>query len=197
LARPQAADYDDRRQEMLDRAAALYARHGFLGASIADLAIACGVSKSLLYHYFGSKEDILFEIMTDHVEHLRSAVAEVMAGALKDPAEQLRRLTHAFLHAYVGAADRHKVLVNDLDKLPEDRRRSVIATERELIDLVGSVLARLGPRFGTTSAQRRASTMLYFGMINWTHTWYDPAGPIDTDALAQQVVTIWLSNSDL
>ena len=71
MARPQAADYDDRRQGMLDRAAALYAQHGFLGASIADLAVACGVSKSLLYHYFGSKEDILFEIMSDHVEHLR------------------------------------------------------------------------------------------------------------------------------
>jgi len=196
LARPQAADYDNRRQDMLDRAAALYARHGFLGASIADLAIACGVSKSLLYHYFGSKEDILFEIMTDHVEQLRGVVAQVMSNAPDDPAEQLRRLTHAFLHAYVSAADRHKVLVNDLDKLPEDRRRSVIATERELIDQVGSVLAQLGPRFGTTPAERRASTMLYFGMINWTHTWYDPAGPIDTDELARQVIAIWLGSPD-
>lgn len=65
MARPQAPDYADRRQAMLDSAAALYARHGFLGASIVDLAVACGVSKSLLYHYFGSKEDILFEIMLD------------------------------------------------------------------------------------------------------------------------------------
>src|SRR3990167_4978275 len=121
---------------MLDSAAALYARHGYLGASISDLAAASGVSKSLLYHYFGSKEDILFEIMIDHVE----------------------------------ASNRHKVLVNDLDNLPVDRRRKVVRVERELIDIVSDVLAAIGPHYGTSRAERRASTMLYFGMINWTHT---------------------------
>jgi AcrR family transcriptional regulator len=181
---------------MLDRAAALYARHGFLGASIADLAEACGVSKSLLYHYFGSKEDILFEIMADHVEQLRLAARCVLAQAPADPAARLSALTHALLRAYVGAADRHKVLVNDLDKLPEERRRSVVTAERELIDMVGAVLAELGPAYGTAPAERRASTMLFFGMINWTHTWYDPNGPVDVEALAERAVRIWLGGAD-
>jgi AcrR family transcriptional regulator len=181
---------------MLDRAAALYARHGFLGASIADLAEACGVSKSLLYHYFGSKEDILFEIMADHVEQLRLVARTVLAQAPADPAARLSALTHALLRAYVGAADRHKVLVNDLDKLPEERRRSVVAAERELIDTIGAVLGELGPRYGRTPAERRASTMLYFGMINWTHTWYDPSGPVDVEALAERAVRIWLGGAD-
>jgi AcrR family transcriptional regulator len=192
LARPQAADYDDRRRGMLDRAAALYAQHGFLGASIADLAVACGVSKSLLYHYFGSKEDILFEIMSDHIEHLRSVARAALAAAPVDPAQRLSALTHALLHAYVGAADRHKVLINDLDKLPEERRHSVVAAERELLDMVGDLLNDLGPRYGTTRAERRASTMLYFGMINWTHTWYEPDGPVDIYALADRAVAIWV-----
>lgn len=192
MARPQAADYDDRRQAMLDRAAALYARDGFQGASIADLAQACGVSKSLLYHYFGSKEDILFEIMSDHVEHLRQVAREALAAAPADPAARLSALTHAFLRAYVGAADRHKVLVNDLDRLPEERRRTVVAAERELIDMVGEALAGLGPRYGATRAERRASTMLYFGMINWTHTWYEPEGAVGIEALADRAVAIWL-----
>jgi AcrR family transcriptional regulator len=192
LARQQAADYDDRRQVMLDRAAALYARHGFLGASIADLATACGVSKSLLYHYFGSKEDILFEIMNDHVEHLRQVAREALATTPDDPAERLSALTHAFLCAYAGAADRHKVLVNDLDKLPPERRQSVVTAERELIDTVGQVLGAFGSRYGVTPAELRASTMLYFGMINWTHTWYEPEGAVGIEALADRAVAIWL-----
>jgi AcrR family transcriptional regulator len=177
---------------MLDRAAALYAQHGFLGASIADLAVACGVSKSLLYHYFGSKEDILFEIMSDHIEHLRSVARAALAAAPADPAERLSALTHSLLRAYVGAADRHKVLINDLDKLPEARRHSVVAAERELLDMVGDLLTELGPRYGTTRVERRASTMLYFGMINWTHTWYEPDGPVGIDALADRAVAIWV-----
>lgn len=177
---------------MLDLAAALYAKHGFLGASIADLAQACGVSKSLLYHYFGSKDDILFEIMSDHVDHLQAVATEALSDAPADPAARLSLLTHALLRAYVGAADRHKVLVNDLDKLPDQRRRSVVAAERKLLDVVGDVLAELGPRYGTTEAERRATTMLYFGMINWTHTWYQPAGPVDIEALADRAMEIWL-----
>lgn len=177
---------------MLDRAAALYARHGFLGASIADLALACGVSKSLLYHYFGSKEDILFEIMSDHVAQLRLVANEALEDAPTEPAARLSALTHALLRAYVGAADRHKVLINDLGKLPGERRKTVVAAERELLDMVGDLLQRIGPRFGTTPAELRASTMLYFGMINWTHTWYDPKGPVDIEALADRAVSVWL-----
>lgn len=194
MTRPQAPDYADRRQAMLDSAAALYARHGFLGASIVDLAVACGVSKSLLYHYFGSKEDILFEIMLDHVEALKAMVDTVLADASPDPAEQLARLTRGFLGAYVGASDRHKVLVNDLDKLPADRGRKVVRIERELIDRVGDILGELGPRYGTTRAERRASTMLYFGMINWTHTWFDAEGPVDAVQLADRATAIFLGS---
>jgi AcrR family transcriptional regulator len=197
LARPQAPDYADRREAMLGSAAALYATHGFLGASIADLAHASGVSKSLLYHYFGSKEDILFEIMLDHVEALKAMVDEVLKDAPADPAARLARLTRGFLGLYVGASDRHKVLVNDLDKLPTARRRKVVRIERELIDLVGDLLAELGPRYGINRAERRASTMLYFGMINWTHTWFEPDGPVKATELADRATAIFLGRDSL
>ena len=49
MARPQAADYDDRRAAIVEQAARLYAERGFLGASLSDLAKACKTSKSLIY----------------------------------------------------------------------------------------------------------------------------------------------------
>ena len=60
MARTQAPDYEERRIAIIDKAAELFARRGFMGASVADLAAACQTSKSLIYHYFPSKEDILF-----------------------------------------------------------------------------------------------------------------------------------------
>src|SRR5262249_11214860 len=54
MARKQAPDYEQRREAIVDAAAALFARRGFLGASVADLAEACGASKSLIYHYYPS-----------------------------------------------------------------------------------------------------------------------------------------------
>ena len=73
MARPQSPDYDKRRDAIVAAATHLYARQGFQGASVADLAKACATSKSLIYHYFPSKEDILYEVMAAHLEALVDA----------------------------------------------------------------------------------------------------------------------------
>lgn len=190
MARTQAADFDERREAIIGKAADLYAKSGFLGASIADLAEACGVSKSLLYHYFSSKEDILFEIMSSHVDALNYAADGLQQS--EDAEALLRSLTHSFMALYVGASSRHKVLVNDLDKLPEARREKIVNSERRLLDTVDSILARLSEPLANSPHQRRVMTMIYFGMINWTHTWFDPRGPVNTDALADMVVSTFL-----
>ena len=84
---------------------------------------------------------------------------------------------------YVGAADRQKVLLNELDSLPPERRRSIVAKQRTVIDAVQGLLVGLDPRLADP-VQARVQTMLLFGMINWTHTWFDPAGPVSADEVA-------------
>jgi AcrR family transcriptional regulator len=182
MARTQAADYEDRRLAIVETAAKLYAERGFLGASIADLAAACGASKALIYHYFPSKEDILFEVMDSHIRALSEIEGEVsrMGGA---PADRLRGLTHKFLQAYVGAESRHKVLLNDLDRLPEARRTAIVARQRAIIDYVALLMEEVQPSLATRGLGRSAA-MLYFGMINWTHTWFRADGPVTPDTLA-------------
>ena len=91
MARPQSPDYDKRREAILAAAARLYARHGFDGASVADLAKACKSSKSLIYHYFPSKEDILGEVMTAHLDALVAAARD--ASRSGTPEQKLRALT--------------------------------------------------------------------------------------------------------
>jgi AcrR family transcriptional regulator len=89
MARTQAADYEERRTAIVEQAAKLYAVHGFLGASLAELASACNTSKSLIYHYYASKEDILFDVMDSHVEALNHAADTILDGPGAAP-ERLR-----------------------------------------------------------------------------------------------------------
>ncbi|KRB79759.1 TetR family transcriptional regulator [Sphingomonas sp. Root710] len=185
MARTQAADYGERREAMLDQAAALFARAGFQGASMTDLAAACKVSKSLLYHYFPSKEDVLFEVMSSHLEQLVDDVNEAIERGQGD-SDKVNALIHAFMRHYAGAADRHKVLLNELGNLPEDRRGVIVGKQRSIIDAVQLLLAKL-PGSPKDAPRLRAFTMLLFGMINWTHTWFDPAGPVSPDELADMV----------
>jgi AcrR family transcriptional regulator len=191
MARTQAADYDERKQAIVEAAAALYADRGFNGASVADIAERCKTSKSLIYHYYKSKEDILFDVMISHVQALGEAAREVVSSG-DAPARKLHELTHRFMALYVGAAARHKVLLNDLDNLPKARRAEIVATQRGLIDLVRRLLIELEPALKKKAGAGFAAAMLYFGMINWTHTWFDSKGAISAAALADMVVDLTL-----
>ncbi len=190
MARTQAADYDQRREAIVDQAARLFATSGFRGTSVSDLAKACDTSKSLLYHYYPSKEDVLYAVMSSHIDQLSGDVEQVMARP-DDAATLLRALIHRFMAHYVGAADRQKVLLNELDSLPTDKRAAIVAQQRTIVDAVQGLLVRLDPR-SSDQAQARVQTMLLFGMINWTHTWFDPTGPVSANEVADLALAHFL-----
>ena len=191
MARTQAAEYDERKQAIVTAAAALFAADGFNGASVADIAERCEMSKSLVYHYYESKEDILYDVMISHVRALEAAAADAMASA-DGPEQRLRDLAQLFMALYVGAADRHKVLLNDLDRLPKTKRAEIVAVQRGLIESVRGLLVQIEPELAKRSGAGIAAAMLFFGMINWTHTWFDPAGAVSADALAEMAVNLTL-----
>jgi len=187
MARTQAADYDERKEAIVAAAAALYASRGFNGASVADLAERCKTSKSLIYHYYASKEDILYDVMISHVRALEGAAREAVANDAP-PERKLRELAHRFMALYVGAADRHKVLLNELDNLPKAKRAEIVNVQRGLIESVRKLLIEIEPALKRKNGQSFAAAMLFFGMINWTHTWFDAKGPVSAGALAEMVV---------
>lgn len=187
MARTQAADYETRRDVIVEKAARLFARNGFRGASVADLAGACETSKSLIYHYYSSKEDILFAVMASHIDQLSQDVAEVIASDAP-PSGRLRTLVRKFMDHYVGAADRQKVLLNDLDQLPSDKRRRIVRQQREIVDAVTNLFTQLDQVEPEGLVQARARAMMLFGMINWTHTWFDPSGPMTPQDIADMAV---------
>ena len=187
MARPQSPDYDKRRASIVKAAARLYARQGYNGASVADLAKACRSSKSLIYHYFPSKDDLLYAAMAAHLDALVAAAEE--ATQVGGAEARLRALTHAFMRLYVGAEDSHKVLLNELDNLPPPRRAEVVAKQRRIIGAVEALVREIRPDAGALTLPL---TMLFFGMINWTHTWFRPGGAVDADRLADMAVDLML-----
>ena len=187
MARTQAVDYEERREAIVERAADLFAARGFLGASVSDIAKACKTSKSLLYHYYPSKEDVLHAVMTSHIDRLVEDVDTAMQ-MVTDARSRLRFLLRLFMKDYVGAAARQKVLLNDLENLPEDKRVGIVAKQRYIVDAVQALLTEIEPKLSRDKAEARARTMLLFGMINWTGNWYDVAGPIKPDTIADMAL---------
>ena len=150
---------------------------------MSDLAAACDTSKSLIYHYYPSKEDILYAVMASHIDQLVEDVEHVL-DLNAPPARTLDRLIHAFMDHYVGAAARQKVLLNELDSLPAEKRSIIVTKQRRIIETVQGLLTKLDPELESDSNRARVKTMLLFGMINWTHTWFNPKGPIQASTVA-------------
>ncbi|MEM8988119.1 MAG: TetR/AcrR family transcriptional regulator [Pseudomonadota bacterium] len=193
MARTQSADYDKKRQALTDHAAKLFARHGFAGASISDLAAVCGVSKSLIYHYYSSKEAILFAVMEEHIDELLK-ISVPSSSVEQSATDELIDLTKRLLRCYVGAADRQKILLYDIPSLPKAQQTEIKLKQRELIKRVESIVLRVEPGLLKKRAQLRVQIMLYFGMINWTHTWYKPSGAVKRDTLAEMAANTLLKS---
>jgi AcrR family transcriptional regulator len=191
MARKQAADFAQKQQRIRDGAAELFARDGFDATSIADIASACGVAKSLVYHYFESKEEILFDLLGAHMDALLAA-AEAALGVSDDPERQFRAFVRAHLKLYAHARAKHILLLNGLRSLPEGRRKAIVAKERRLIGMAADLLTRLAPELAAQKALRMPAAMSFYGLINWTYTWYRADGAMTPEAFADMAAEMVL-----
>ena len=83
MARPKSATHDIKRDAILDIAAQCFADRSYPAASMNEIATACGTSKARLYHYYGSKEAILFDLMDRYTQRLLSLIALTEADRVK------------------------------------------------------------------------------------------------------------------
>lgn len=190
MARGRAATYDDQRDAILARAAELFARRGYAGTTMNDIADACGLSKATLYHYYDDKVALLVSICEEHVGTLRELVAAVDALRLP-PEARLRELIRRFVEAYADARDAHRVLTEDVRFLDDADRERVLGTERALVTAIAQAVAAVRPELADAHLAKPL-TMLLFGMINWMFTWVRPDGALDHDALAPIVADLFL-----
>jgi AcrR family transcriptional regulator len=190
MGRGRSASYDDQRELILEQAAMLFARGGYPGTSMNEVAQACGLSKATLYHYFRDKYDLLVSIAEGHVSRLHAIVGAVV-GEQADPAARMRLLIGRLVQEYAHAQNAHRVLTEDVKFLqPQDRQR-ILDQEREVVNGFAQVVAALRPDL-QEQALSKPLTMLLFGMINWLFTWMKPDGRLDYDAISPIVTDLFL-----
>jgi TetR/AcrR family transcriptional regulator len=177
MARSRAKDYDEKRLSLLRQAAAVFARDGYDRASMAGLASECGVSKALFYHYYGSKEALLFDIISTHLEELAEAV-EAADDAGLAPELRLERLVGALLEAYRDADAEHKLQIGTMQILPDAEQAQLKALERQLVARFAEAIRALAPEAFDGMPLLKPVTMSLFGMLNWFYMWFRDGGPV-------------------
>lgn len=190
MARTIAKDHEAKREAILHTAARFFAENGFDRASMGKLADACGVSKALIYHYYPSKDALLFDILDTHLTALVTVV-EAAAAEPGTPQSRLRALIRAILVAYRDSDAEHKVQLEALSSLPEDDQRHLRALQRRLVTAMSEAVRAIEPdRFSGRPDLVGPVTMSVFGMLNWFYLWHRPGGPVDRDAYADIVTDL-------
>ena len=176
--------YERKRREVIDTAAALFARRGYQETSMSDLTAATGLAAGGLYHYIESKDELLISICDELLDPLLDRAREILAEDAP-PERQLRDLLHAWLehiathrdHMLVFAQERHVI-----EREPQWRR--VRAQRKQFEKLLDDVLAR-GEREGAWRFEDRAFTLLtLLGMVNYTPQWLSPRGRLTPAEIA-------------
>jgi len=160
-----------RREEILDAAARLFARHGFHGVSIDDIGAAAGISGPGLYRHFPGKTAMLAEmLLLISRQLLEEGSRRVVAAA--DPPAALDALLR--WHISFALAQPALITVQDreLGNVPEPDRRRIRRLQRLYVEEWVTVLSELFP--GTPQARLRAATHAAFGLLNSTpHSAHD------------------------
>lgn len=197
MARPQSADHHLKREEILSVAATCFAQLSYPAASMQEVAARLGTSKARIYHYYESKDALLFDLLDRYTQRLLALIGETEAIAQRkklDDKAALHALIEAFLIEYESSATTHVALLSDTKFLSDvqadakpSQRALIVQRQRDIVSAFTRFLRRAYPqRFNDTN--QTALAMMLMGMINWTFTWLRPGGSISYSQFAKEVV---------
>lgn len=190
-ARVSAARYDD----IVQIAGELFARKGFDGTSLYDIAQAVGVLRGSLYHYITSKEDLLYDVIRVMHERLTEnlRISDAFAG---DPRRQLAAFAynHITLNADAKHHSRGIVFWRDSDKLNEEKRE-LIVRDRDAYERYLRKILRNGQASGAFDPDMdlRLATFGVIGLITSHMRWFKPGGPVSARQLAREFTALALA----
>lgn len=190
MARPRSAGYDTQREAILGAAVHAFSEIGYPSASMSQLARSCGVSKATLYHYFDSKEALLFEALRRHTAELLALVRDAADRAPPGPA-RWASVVRALMPAYRRARVFHAALINDVKFLPAEERGIIVAQQRAVVDAIAAVLNEAFPD-RIPPARLKPVTMALLGMLNFSFAWLRPDGPMSHEEFGELALSLSL-----
>ena len=192
MARTRAQDFEEKQLAILDYAANVLATLGVDKASMSQIAGQARISKALLYHYYPSKDALVFAIIFNHLEELDSDL-EASDDPAMEPSAREKFLVGVVLEHYRGADDRHKVQLNAMSLLTDEQKQAITEAERRIVRRFAGVVRQISPRLDKRQRPLLMPvTMSLFGMMNWTDMWFKDGGRISREDYAEILTTLML-----
>jgi len=177
-------------------AAKLFNAKGYLQTTMDDITTVARFSKGGIYHYFSSKDEILFFIL-DRYMNLVLQDLEDDLKEIETEREKIRYIISRHIQLYTQNPAEAKTLLNEKYCLPRKYRRKIDRKEREYFQIVREVLIHFFKGKQKLPGSRiTVIAFLLFGICNWIFSWYDPRGAVNSEALSEIIWKIFLNGVD-
>ena len=180
---------DRQRDAILRSAARLFRERGFADTGMRDIAAAADLSAANLYHYFDSKNDLLFYCQDRALDRMLAAITTARRGSRTVP-ERLRLVLDAHLQTLLDDIEGATAHLQ-IDSLPP-RLRGAIVKKRDRYERAVRRMIADGIRRGElVDMDPAVITRAMLGAMNWTVTWFRPDGA-DTAAAVGAIIARFL-----
>jgi AcrR family transcriptional regulator len=190
------ARYERRRQEVVDAAAAVFAQRGFHATSVQDLVAATGLAAGGLYHYIGSKDQLLVQICDELMDPLLEEAGALVARAELEPEERLRALVRAWVAHIEGHLDHMRVFAQERHVIEREPQWRTIRAKRKAFErLLDEALADVERAGAASLGDRRLALLALLGMVNYAPQWFRRNGRLSATEIADGFCDIVLRPS--
>jgi len=173
-------------ERLLAEATRLFAERGYDRTSVQEIVEAAGVTKGALYHYFGSKDDLLHEIYA-RVLRLQTERLDTIAARSTPVPERLAEAAADVVVTSIQNLDDTKIFFRSMHQLSPGKQKAVRAERRRYHETFRALIEE-GRRDGFFRADLRPDLVVdfFFGSVHHLGTWYRADGPLSADQVAAE-----------
>jgi AcrR family transcriptional regulator len=174
-------------QEIFDHATRLFAERGFAGTNLQDIADAVGLTRSALYYYVKSKDELLARLVAEVTVVAAKDIAKVARHKEKTPSARLREIVDHMVRHQGEQGERFRLLLRSEADLPESIAESYAKNRRAVLRSLSEVIEQ-----GVASGEFRPVTpevaaLGTLGIVNWVSWWYHPGSRFDLEAVCAEL----------
>ncbi|MEU1313125.1 TetR/AcrR family transcriptional regulator [Streptomyces cinnamoneus] len=179
-------------QRLLAAATRLFAEQGYDRTSVQEIVRAAGVTKGALYHYFGSKDDLLHEVY-GRVLRLQQERLDAFAGADAPVEQRLRDAAADVVVTTIENLDDTKIFFRSMHQLGPEKLKQVRAERRRYHERFRALVEE-GQRTGVFGSATPADLVVdyHFGSVHHLASWYRPDGPLSARQVADHLADLLL-----
>lgn len=182
-----SSDTKQRRRALLETAARVICERGYEGASIQDIAQACGLTKAGLYHHIRSKEHLLLEIMNYGMDVFEEQVLQQVLP-IADPLERLRTcMEKNILLVTRGWSKEITIILHEHATLTGEARAQINARKKRYVRFLESSFAEAIRAGRVRPVNPKVAAFAFLGTVLWIYKWFRPDGAVGESELVQEM----------